>query len=150
LAAGSGDGQATAVLESSLSDVEVQATIVLMDTDVGLIARGADDTNYLLLAATVGAGFRLFKRVAGSFTQLGTTDSTTPANGDVLKISCNGTSIRCYRNGAELTNLAATDGAGLTNTKHGIRSFNDTASRFDTFSIAGLAGGANRRRRVLI
>jgi len=132
----------TVVLESSQSDVTVQATYSTFNAGAGLCARWADDSNHLLFIADAGTGFRLYKKVAGSFTQLGSTDTSTPTSGDVCKIVCNGTSIKCYRNNVELTNLTVTESAGQTNTKHGLISRADTLSFWDDFSITGLGGGA--------
>lgn len=128
--------QNLAYLEASSAVVDVEVTIPVVGSDLGLIVRFADSSNYILFAWTSGTGFRLFKVVGGSFTQLGTTDGGMLANGDVMKITVSsGNAFNCYKNGAELTNLAATDSAGSGNTKHGLRAYSDTTSRFDTFSI---------------
>jgi hypothetical protein len=93
----------------------------------------------------------MFKVVAGSFTQLGSTASYTAANGDVLKFTVNGSTLNGYVNGA-LKVGPQTESAGSTNTKHGLRSFNDSASRFDDFSITnnGAAGGATTAGILLV
>jgi hypothetical protein len=137
--------QNIAQLEASLADVDVQVTLsnVSAGADAGPVARFADTSNYLLWIYTIGSsGLRMFKVVAGSFTQLGSTASYTAANGDVLKFTVNGSTLNGYVNGA-LKVGPQTESAGSTNTKHGLRSFNDSASRFDDFSIVDNSGGGD-------
>src|SRR5688500_3275217 len=77
-------GQAVCVLEASASNVEVQVTLVTLNVDPGLIARAADDSNYILLAVGTN-GFLLYKKVSGSFTQLDSYVGTISA-GAVIKL----------------------------------------------------------------
>lgn len=128
--------QNIAVLESSLSDVDVQVTVSTLGSDNGLVARFLDTAHYLLFIYTAGTGYRMFKDVGG-FTQLGSTASGTGANGDVYKFSVNGSSLTGYVNG--VSKITATDSAGSTNTQHGLRAFADSVVRFDNFS-AGTGG----------
>lgn len=133
--------QSVAYLDASITDADVQVTLATMSADVGLVARVVDSNNYFLSAVTSGTGFRLYKRVAGSFTQLGTTYSGTPANGDVLKLTVNGTSLTVYVNGT--SRITATDSSHASATKFGLRAHNDSSSRFDDFSVTGLGGGTS-------
>jgi hypothetical protein len=134
-----------ATLESSVSDVDVEVTLTQIGAAAagGLVARATDNSNYIMTQHDAGGGnIYLFKRVAGSFTQLGSTYSGGIIPGDVLKLTCNGSSLTVYKNGVSI--ITATDSAGSTNTKHGL--FSHTAGttdspRFDTFSITGLGGG---------
>lgn len=132
----SGSNQDIIVLQSSASDVTVQVTLSVVDgtTDAGLVAREVDSNNYLMLITTrASTNLRLFKNVAGTLTQLGSTVSYTAANGDVLKLTVSGTSITGYVN--SVSQIAVTDSAGQTNTRHGLRTFNEIATRFSAFSI---------------
>jgi hypothetical protein len=130
-----------AYLEASAADVEVQVTLPTFVTDGGsdarVIARYADANNYLLFRVKNG-GWDLYKNVAGSFTQLFDVGGT-PADGDVLKLVCSGTTISCYVNGAQKgANQTVSDGSA--NTKHGISAHNNGV-KFDDFSITELGGG---------
>jgi hypothetical protein len=144
LIADAGDSQDVAVLECGSSVVTVQTTITFGSCDVGLVARVVDSTNYLLFAVNSSTGCKLYKRVGGTFTQLGTTDATTPVTGDVIRMSVSaGNAITCYRNGVHLPNLDSTDAAGSTATQHGIRSSGYVAATvsFNDFSITDDGGG---------
>lgn len=131
-----------AYLESSVSDVDVQVTIASGTTQgPSIVARLADDNNYLnFLWLTDGVSLQMYKDVAGAFTQLGSTFTGTAAAGDVFKFTVNGSSLTAFLNG--VSRITATDSAGSTNTKHGIRSFRNItiAHSFDDFSITALGG----------
>lgn len=132
--------QAVCSLQSSASIVDVQATMLeaggLDSGACGLVARVADDSNYLLY---IPDG-RLYKKVGGGFTLMAGFASTTISNGDVLKLSVDGSNlITGYNNGSSI--ISTTDSAGSTNTKHGIRTHNESGWYFDTFSITDNGGG---------
>jgi hypothetical protein len=130
--------QETAVLDSGTSNVDVVFATPTVGNDIGVIARAADNSNYLLLAWTSGTGYRLFKNVAGSFTQLGSTVSGTQGAGDTIEIKADAANaITGYHNGSAIVG-PVTDSAGATNTKHGIRAHVDSTTRYDTFSITDL------------
>jgi hypothetical protein len=125
--------QASCVLEANAANVSVQATIATLSAAVGIVARAADDNNYLV-ATIVPTQAILYKRVAGSFIQLGATFVGAFSNGDVIKLVVDsGNNITVYQNGVSI--ITATDSAGSTNTKHGLRANADLTSRFDNFSI---------------
>ena len=137
----SSTAQSIAYTEASAANADVQVTLTTISTDIGVVCRVVDSNNYILGTATGGSGYRLYKRVAGSFTQLGSTSVNIPANGEVLKLTLNGSSLTLYSNG--VSRVAATDSAHSTATKHGLRANSDTSSRFDDFSVTDLsAGGA--------
>lgn len=139
------ESQSIAVLEASSATVEVQATLSTISADGGLCARVVDNSNYIVVAATAGVSYRLFKQVAGSFTQLGSTYATSPANGDVIKLVCNGSNIEVFVGG--VSRITAIEGAHSTATKHGLRCNGDQNTRYDDFSITDLGGGANTKAR---
>ena len=136
--------QQIATLESSVSNVEVQATFAVMPATwgAGLNARAADNSNYLLLNANATL-IELYKVVAGAFTQLGTTFNGTLTAGDVLKLRVDSANlITAYQNGT--SRVSATDAVGSANTKHGLRDYRGAAASvsFDTFSITAIVSAA--------
>lgn len=139
----SAPSQSTCVLEASVASVTVQATqaTVSSSSDSGLLARVADNSNYLLFSfGSAGVSqYFIYKKVAGSFTQLATASGNI-ASGDVLKMTVDGANlITGYNNG--VSKLSATDSAGSANTKHGIRcNDGNTGGRWATFSITALGG----------
>jgi hypothetical protein len=130
--------QSTAVLDSGSSNVDVVVTTPTVGTDLGVIARAADTSNYLLFAWTSGTGYRLFKNVGGTFIQLGSTVTGTQGTGDTLEIKADSSNaITGYHNGSAIVG-PVTESVGATNTKHGIRSHSETTTRFDDFSITDI------------
>lgn len=124
--------QAIIVLESSLSNVEVQCTFSVVGSDGGLVARVADNNNYLVLKVATNA-LTLFKNVGG-FTQIADAGAITIANGDVIKLRCDSANLlTAFQNG--VSKFSVTDAAGSGNTSHGIRDNADTVNRFKEFSI---------------
>lgn len=133
--------QAIASLSSGTSDVDIQITLSNLSggQDIGLVGRVADDNNYILGA--IGASdWKIYKKVSGSYTQVGSTVSGTPVNGDVVVLSLSGTSVALKVNG--VTKITGTVSELSTNTKHGIRSNGYTPESFDDFSITDLGGGS--------
>lgn len=134
-------GQAFAWLESNIADVYVEVVMgSAVGTDMGVVARVTTAPQYILGAWTNGTGFRAFSLSGGSFVQIGTTASGSLASGDVLRLTCNGTSITWSKNGTP--QCSGTSPVGTTNTKVGLRAHNDTAVRFNSFDAnAPSAGG---------
>lgn len=130
---------ASAVLESSVSNVTASVKLATASTFVGLVARAADNSNYILaIFNKTDTQVLLYKRVAGSFTQLGSTVfGVTINNGDTVSLTIDSANlIDAKVNGS--SKITFTDSAGSTNTKCGIWSSTDTVSRFDDFAITGL------------
>lgn len=130
---------AVATLEASVSNVEVQGTASVINSDIGVVARFANTSNYLMADFLGATSTRLFKNVAGSFTSLGS--GSAGSNGDVIVLRCDsGNNLTVKVNG--VSRITATDSAGSTNTKHGIRTHNDTVARIDDFSITEIGAAA--------
>lgn len=130
-------GVGEAYLEASASDMVVQVTGVTFANDIGVIARLADISNYLLFRGRPGSKYDLYKQVGGSFTLLAGGLGSGPSNGDVLKLTCAGSTLTAAVNGTTLTTQS--DSAGQTNTKWGLRfGTNDIG---DDFSAAAGTGG---------
>lgn len=141
-----GDSQATCVLESGASDVEIQATVgsVTSTSNVGLCARQTDYQNYILATfeGSGGTAFRLFSVTGGAFTQIGSTGSGFITSGDVIKLVVNGTSIESFVNGVSVR--SGTSSAHQTVTRHGLRAHSDGGvTTFDDFTISSISGGSS-------
>lgn len=103
-----GTNRATYRLDSDLAsaDHEVFVTLGSGVTNNGVLARflstsssDATETYYFLQAT--GAATQLYKRVTGTFTQLGS-NGTSAVAGDVIKLRCSGTTITTYINGSNI------------------------------------------------
>lgn len=135
------DAGGVVVLDSTTSDVDVQATVSGHgggSEDYGLVGRLADSSNYLLVREASGA-YDLFKQVSGSFTAIFTGQGTA-ADGDVLKLSMSGSTIKVFVNASQIGGTQ-TITAGQTNTKHGFRDNSAAGARYDDFSITDTGGG---------
>lgn len=120
-----GGAQLTTIVDAALANCTVEVTIENF-VDSGLCFRSTDDSNNL-----VTNGGNLFKRVAGSFTSLG---SFTYGTGSVIKAVLNGSAIELFQDG--VSELSVTEAFNSTATQHGLRvAALNTANRFDTFSV---------------
>jgi hypothetical protein len=130
---------AAATLESSESDVDVEVTIQTVSAGVGmgLIGRFADTSNYLYFQyETGGTKFTLWKVVTNTHTKIGGDVVQTLNANDVMKLSMSGSALNCYVNDI-LVIGPISDSAGSSNTKHGLRTYQSSGTRFDDFSITG-------------
>lgn len=129
-------GSAYAVLECGSPGAEVQVTVATR-SGIGLVVRCSDINNlYVLVVAT--SGYNFYRRQAGSFTEIG--NSGTSADGDVVKIRCEGDTLTVYRNGSAIITPSA-QSFNNTATKHGLYCQN-TAARVDDWSSTDLAATA--------
>lgn len=137
-----GGGFQIATLECSETEGEAEVTIVLQG-NAGVIGRAADNNNHILAQVWEGNKIALWKRVSGSYTQLGTTFVGTQSDGDVYLLSIDAAHlITTYQNG--VSRRTATDSAGSSNTKWGMMSRDaGTSKTFDDFSFTGAAAGFN-------
>jgi hypothetical protein len=116
----------------------------------GPLARvdAAADTFYMFL----WVGFstitnKLFKRVSGTFTDIGTGPNVV-ADDDVLKVDCNGSTINTYRN--TVLNIGpVTDTAISGNLRGGVIGYNSFSYVFDSFEEADAGGAAAAARQSL-
>ena len=133
-----------ASLESSSSNMEVQATITGAGAALygGINARVSGSANLLFVEMLVNGAsgyLKLYKRVASVNTQIGSTYTGTLANGDVIKLRCDSANLlTAYQNG--VSRVSATDSAGSTNTRHGLYVYS-AVYRFNDFSITDIAAG---------
>jgi len=127
--------QRTAVLETSQTNIATEVTIAVGSGDVGVVVRGLDDDNYIVGTYNKAGGqMQIYRRVAGAFTQIGSTYNGTLNDGDVIKLSVDsGNNLVLSQNG--VSRVTGNSAAGSTNTKGGIRSSNDTTTRFENLVI---------------
>lgn len=138
------DWFAWAVLEAGSADVECAVTmsgfdgngprsgpgVRVSDGDNGIYAYIRDSSNVV----------ELFKFVAGSATQLGSSFSHTPVDGDIAKIVANGNQISVKLNGTTVIG-PVTETFNQTVTKHGLFTIGSTALRWDDLTITDLGAG---------
>lgn len=128
-----------AALECSASAGAVEATVAVLG-NCGLIGRVSNDSNYILAQVLSGSQVALWKKVSGTFTQLGTTLNTTVPAGARVKLEITAANaITMYVDG--VSRRTATDAALSANTKWGLYS-RDGSPRFDDFAFTDAAGGA--------
>lgn len=93
-------------------------------------------TYYAALKQTgAGGPVQLFKRVAGSYTQLGANITDSFVSGEVYEVRCDGSSIEFWKNGSQVA--VRTDTAITGNLQAGLVS-NDTGMAIDDFEAADL------------
>lgn len=97
--------------------------------DAGLVVRFQDQNNFYLMALSA-TQIKLFKRVAGTFTQLGST--VTYGGSGTVRLTANGTTISVSLNG--VVQIAVTDSAISAAGKVGMRSNANGGDFFDSFS----------------
>lgn len=124
----------TSAVDSDAAVIDCGATHVIVTakvygTQAGLIARCSDINNFYLVFSN-NATTAMFKRVAGTYTQLGANVSA-PADGDTFGISCILDQIVMLKNGVAA--VTVTDSALTAGTKVGIRSGSPTGIEYDDF-----------------
>lgn len=138
-------------LEASSSVVTVQVTLPNIGgtTNDGPVVRAADNSNFIMGQVLSTTQMLLYKRVAGSFTQIGSTYTGTMTSGDVFKLTVNSSNnITFQQNG--VTRVTGTDSAGSSNTKHGIfdRVGGSTSLNFEDFSITDNAAASVSQKLI--
>lgn len=123
-----------------------------MSNRAGVTARqsASANTRYLARYNRVTAGVELFKTVAGTTTQLGTTSSQTASAGNTyrLELVVDGTTIEAYWDGGSTPVVSQTDSA-ITDAGHPGIYFNNPSSagntsgiHIDNWSVDTLGGAA--------
>lgn len=143
------------------ADYEAQITMVLGNTIATrpfyLIGRLADIENmYAVRGTETASGFQLYKKVAGTWTALGS--AVTILNGSVVKLEMIGTAIKVYDDGVEVISVTDSDltAAGKAGLARGggaelVTSTDDalTGLTLDVFSVTDLgAGGTTYNQAV--
>jgi hypothetical protein len=132
----------TAWVETSSAVGSVQMKITTNGNSSGVVMRLSNATNHIV-AYVSGNSLANYKRVSGSYTQIGSTYSGTIANGDVIRLDIDSSNaIRSYVNGT-LRVGPNTDSTGSTNTKAGFEWLSNlTTVRIDDWSYTDNAGAA--------
>lgn len=112
-----GDGFAS--VDAGVSNVTFLITFAGAAGTGGICWRRSDDNNHWLVQAGGGAA-HIYKRVAGSYTDLGSI-GVTPVQNDVLKVIASGNSHSVYDNNTLAITL--TDSFNNTATQVGIKGF---------------------------
>jgi len=133
------DGDRT-IIETGVTDQKVTAT--LTGTTVSgagpsfsLLARCTDANNgYLLSVSNNLSQAKIFKMVAGAYTQLGGIVTVSLVDGDTLTLSVKGSTLTAYKNGTSYA--TATDTTFTAGTKAGLRTgATSTGARYDNFKV---------------
>lgn len=129
-----------AYLEASSSSVDLQFAAYPWGSEyLSAMLRYVDSSNRIIVEIE-STFLKVFKIVAGTYTQLGSTYSGTISAGDVIKVSVGSSNVyTVYQNGT-LRITTGADSAHSTSTKHGVTIYGTTPS-FDDFSITDTAGG---------
>jgi hypothetical protein len=129
-----GAQESVAIINANKQDMRAQFVISAFANSAGLgaIARFSDINNYYLVD-TSGSSLILYKKVAGTFTQLASGGTTVP--GDTIGINVQGTTIQALKNGVVI--LTATDSSVPPGTYVGMRNGESGAgpgtARYDSF-----------------
>lgn len=119
-----------AVIDSNLADGEFGVTLTVLVPATAnqlLIFRGVDTNNYLFVRLTGNNTYEIGKILAGAATVIASNFGPAAANGDRIKVLCEGTAIRVEINDKQAWTGAITDFATATFT--GIQASN-TTTRF--------------------
>lgn len=102
--------EAVSIFDSGMSDAEFAAlTTATASGDCGLIFRQVDVDNYLITIIPAANSVKLYERVAGSFTELGTASPTAALNAEhTVKVVARGSSIQVFVNGVRVINVTTT------------------------------------------
>lgn len=141
LVADAGDQQNHAWLETSVTEGTTQVTLSQRGAaiDGGILVRLADNSNFLMFQFDL-LNTRYYKRVAGTFTQLGSAGSGGIATNDVASVVVSGNVITGKINGVT-QGSPPTESTGSGNTKVGMRLYGPisgtgtSAAKFDNFSF---------------
>lgn len=128
-----------AYLEASTAVASVAVTAKTFGNS-GLIGRYVDANNFWLLQVQSGS-LGLYKRVSGTFTQVGSTYTGTISANDVLLLDVtSGNAWTAKQNGTTRIGPTSADSTHSTATKWGLSNFSGAAT-YDDLSITDNAGG---------
>ena len=125
------------VIDPLFANVVVSSVMsVLSDNDyTGIVARYVDTANYYLADSNSAGALRLWRQVAGTYTQLGSAANGSMAAGDSLELHVIGSDLTVKVNG--VTKISTVSDSSLTaGTKVGLRIGTGVvnATRWDSFS----------------
>lgn len=136
-----GTGYNVAVIDTGLSNVELQVTIAGTSTvNTGLAFRYASAGNGYYCVFNDSGNVRIYKGASGTYTMVaGASVAQTVLTGDVMRVSISGATFKVYRNGTLI--LTATDGSSpyTAQTMHGMWGWSNSGAAtrsFENFSIS--------------
>lgn len=137
---GSGSGVPAITLDCGSDAVTVAVTISVVG--VAAVCVRVLDENDLIYGNWDNAGnFKLWKLVAGSPTQIGSTSAgNTVSAGDVLSLTVDASGNLTFKQSGT-SKITGTDTTGAGRTRHGLANF-ASGTRADDFSITDLASGS--------
>jgi hypothetical protein len=128
---------AFAVVNQGPPDAIVTVTLAALVSGefIGVVGRYNDSNNHYLAQYQQSSGFlQLYKRVGGTYTQLGSNFSVAWAAGDTIGLYMKGTTIKAQWNGVD--RITVTDSTAFTNTFCGLyTSGSGTTKRYDNFIV---------------
>lgn len=126
-----------AVVESGVSDGEVQCKLSTNSNIARIVFRAIDKSNYLFVQNDHlgGQNVTLYKVVNGTMTRIDYVAQARNAN-DVYRIVLAGTSVKVYVNDVLKLDKVVED--HVTATKHGIGNSYSANMRFDDFKVLGV------------
>ena len=127
-----GTGPLYAVADHEVATAIIEAPFTLGGVGQRMTFRFRDANN-LWYVERQAASYKIYKRVNGSDTLMGTY-SVTPVNEDLMKVSCEDNVIKLYRNGTG-PHLTITDKFNMGATKHGIGTNGLLTVEFDAFKV---------------
>lgn len=132
--ANAGDGiRDLAAVETGVANATVRLRIKVADSPVGLAFRVSDSLNFWQFVRT-GAGYQVYKVVAGTATSMGTSASPMAVD-DLITVTFNGASIVARINGTGDITVTG-DAFNQNATRHGMVARGITAqSMFDDFAV---------------
>jgi hypothetical protein len=136
LAVGVAGNISLAYVNSGIANCTIEATFVIINQGVALVARVTDLLNYLSLEYDVAStSIRIYTRILGVYTLLASFTNALLA-GDVVRFEVNGSSLRGYVNG--VLKISTTSTFNQTVTNHGIRPVDTVPSKYDNFKVEAL------------
>lgn len=137
--------RADADLSSANHAVQASVTAQVATSNPGVLARfsaSVSNTYYMWRDSNDGNVQQLFKRVTGTFTQIGSNVAGTPAPPFTLRLTVSGSSLEGLLDG--VSKITQTDTAITGNVRTGLRD-NVLGTKLDNFSADDLAVAAPRQ-----
>jgi hypothetical protein len=131
----------SAYLEASSATCSVSFTVAAQGNG-GLVGRLANDNNFIYGQVVSNSTVcYVYRKVGGTFTQIGPSATVTHTVGDVWLLSIDSSdNILLKQNGT--TRITTSSSSGSTNTKWGLCDF-AMNTRYENFEVIDLAGGAS-------
>jgi len=129
------------IYQSPLDTTDHYAEITLSvasATSMGVFARSDVSGNNFYLLRNNGSEWTLFSNIGGAFSSIGSY-SAPAVDGDVVRVHCEGSTIKGFINGVE--RISVTDTDITTGSYAGVRSEASSTARYDNFLAADITSG---------